>query len=173
MGILGDIEGGAEAFVDGITGHSSTPHYAPVPTVDGAPPGPVEPHRWTAPDVGGSGQVTVHRDVLRKVASNMHSAVSDLDLAVANVKNTASSLGFSGWPTGEAFGGNVRNICTGFGQVGAHTSDTQSNAAKNLTDTASTYDEKEASITQSVNSGPMSTLNASSGSVSATSGNWS
>lgn len=171
MGILGDIEDFGKAFVDGVTGDSSQPKFAPVPTVNGGPPGTVEPTRATMPDASGGGQITVHRDVLRKVASALHSDVAELDAAVQRVQNAASSLGsLSGWSTGAAFGGNVQNACTGFGQVGAHTSNTQSNAAKTLTDSASHYDDAESQNTQGINSGPGATLSASTGSVSSASG---
>jgi hypothetical protein len=171
MGILGDIEDFGKAFVDGVTGTSAQPKFAPVPAVNGGPPGPVEPARWTAPDASGSGQITVHRDVLRKVASGIHSDVAELDAAVKKVQDAGNRLGsFSGWPTGSAFGGNVMNACDGFGQVGAHTSDTQTNAAKNLTDTASSYDEAESDSTHTIKSSPGSTIEASSSSVSKASG---
>jgi hypothetical protein len=171
MGILGDIESFGGAFVDGVTGQSPQPQFAPAPTVNGGPPGPVEATKWSAPDASGSGQITVHRDVLRNIAGSMHSDVAELDAAVTRVQNAGSSLGsFSGWSTGSAFGGNVMSACTGFGQVGANTSDTQSKAAKNLTDSASSYDDAESTNYQAINSGPAATLNASGGSVNAAGG---
>ena len=103
----------------------------------------------------------MHRDVLRNIAGSMHSDVAELDAAITRVQNAGSSLGsFSGWSTGSAFGGNVMSACTGFGQVGANTSDTQSKAAKNLTDSASSYDDAESTNYQAINSGPAATLNA-------------
>lgn len=171
MGILGDFESLGSAFVDGITGGSGQPAYAPVPSVSSGPPGPVEPAVWNnPPDASGSGQITVHRDVLRSVATRMHADVAELDSAVQQVRSAGSSLGsFSGWSTGNAFGGNVQSACTGFGQVGASTSDAQSSAAKNLTDSASGYDEAESNSRQAVG-GVSSTLGSSAGSVSSASG---
>ena len=171
MGIIGDLENLGSAFVDGITGQSGQPQFAPVPSVSGGPPGPVEPATWNnPPDASGSGQITVHRDVLRSVAGRLHADVAELDAAVQRVRTAGSSLGsLSGWSTGSAFGGNVQNACTGFGQVGAHTSNTQSHAAKNLTDSASGYDEAETTNRQAI-SGVNSTLGSSAGSVSSASG---
>lgn len=171
MGILGDLEDMGKAFVDGVTGQSSQPQYAPVPTANGAPPGPVEAATWTAPDASGDGQITVHRDVLRKISGSMHNDVADLDTAAKKVQDAGNRLStFSGWSTGAAFGGNVMGACNGFGQVGAAVSDTQTTAAKHLGDSASTYDEAESSTTQKIQSGPGATLNASGGSVQAANG---
>lgn len=171
MGIIGDFESLGSAFVDGITGDSGQPQYAPSPAVGSAPPGPVEPAQTPPmPDASGSGQITVHRDVLRSVATRMHADVAELDAAVQQVRAAGSSLGsFSGWSTGSAFGGNVLSACSGFGQVGASTSDTQSTAAKNLTDSASGYDEAESKSRQAVG-GVNSTLDSSASSVSSASG---
>jgi hypothetical protein len=171
MGILGDLEDFGNALVDGITGDSPNPQFAAVPTVNGGPPGPVDAARWNAPDASGSGQITVHRDVLRKVATGIHSDVAELDAAIKQVQDAGSRLGsFSGWPTGSALGGNIMNACTGFGQVGAHTSDTQSNAAKTLTDSASSYDDAESTSTQAIKSSPGSMIDASRSSVNKASG---
>lgn len=170
MGILGDLEDFGKAFVDGVTGASPQSHFAPVPTVNGGPPGQVEPNTWTAPDASGSGHITVHRDVLRSIAHGMHSDVAELDAAVQRVQSASGALGsLSGWSTGTAFGGNVSNACTGFGQVGAHTTHTQTTAAKNLTDSASSYDEAETTSRQAI-SGVHSHIDASGGSVSSASG---
>lgn len=171
MGILGDLENFGEAFVDGVTGSSPQPQFAPVPSVNGAPPGPVEANTWNAPDASGSGHITVHRDVLRSIAHGIHSDVAELDSAVQRVQNAGNALSsFSGWSTGTAFGGNVTNACTGFGQVGAHTTNTQTTAAKNLTDSASSYDEAETTSRQAI-SGVHSHIDASGSSVSSASGN--
>jgi hypothetical protein len=172
MGILGDVEDFGGALIDGVTGHSSQPKFAAVPAAGGPPPKPVEPVTAAMPDASGSGgHITVHRDVLRKIASDLHSDVAELDAAVEAVKLAGASLGSTpGFPTGSAFYGNVQNAATGFGHVGAYTSDTQTNAAKTLTDSASSYDEAESQNTQQINSGPNSTLNASASSVSSASG---
>ena len=149
MGILGDLEDFGKALADGVTGESPQPRFAPVPAAGGGPPGPVEPAHAAMPEASGSGQITVHRDVLRKVASALHSDVADLDAAIQRVQHAGSALAsLSGWPTGSAFGGNVQNACAGFGKVGAHTSNAQSNAAKTLSDNASHYDDTESKNTR-------------------------
>ncbi|MBO0804639.1 MAG: hypothetical protein J2P25_16385 [Nocardiopsaceae bacterium] len=153
MGILGDLENFGSSLVDGITGHSpQQPQDAPVPAVNTDPPGPVQAAQTPAmPDVSGGGQLMVHRDTLRQVASAMNHDVAELDAAVRQVQASGSCLGSFGWSTGSAFAGNVQNACTGFGQVGAFTSDTQTGASKNLTDNASHYDDAESANTQSAN----------------------
>ncbi|MCL2584975.1 MAG: type VII secretion target [Streptosporangiales bacterium] len=148
MGIIGDIENPGQASA----GQSGQPEFAPAPSVNGGPAGPAEAAAWqTPPDASGSGQLTVHRDVLRSIASRMHSDVADLDAAVQRVRNAGASLGsFTGWTTGNAFGGNVASACAGFGQIGTHASDTHHEAAKSLTDTASSYDDTEAANSQAI-----------------------
>lgn len=151
MGIIGDAEepGPASGGGDSPSGH---PQFAPVPSVNEGPAAPAEAATWqTPPDASGSGQLTVHRDVLRSVASRMHSDVADLDAAVRRVRNAGVSLGsFSGWTTGSAFSGNVASACAGFGRVGAHASDTHHEAAKSLTDTAASYDDTESANRQAI-----------------------
>jgi hypothetical protein len=139
--------------------------------VTAGPAGRTEPAAWTStPDTGGSGQFSVSRDVLRSVAGRMRADVADLDAAVQRIRGAGSSLGsLSGWSTGNAFGGNVTNSCTGFGQLGAHTSDTQNSAAKALIDAAATYDDAESANSQAVK-GIHSALNSSAGSVPTASG---
>lgn len=146
---------------------SAPPQFAPVPEAGGPPPGPVQRASWTAPSASGGGQITVDRSVLRSVAQGMHSDVADLDDAATRVQNAGSALGsFSGWSTGSAFGGNMSSACVGFSQVGTHTSDTLNGAAKNLTDSAATYDDTEAQNTQSIRRSAGSTISASGSSVS-------
>lgn len=171
MSILGDAEEFGGALVDGVTGHSSQPQFAAVPSAGSPPPPPVEPETASMPDASGSGHISVHRDVLRKIASALHSDVAELDAAIEAVKVAGSAIGSaSGFPAGTAFFGNVQNACTGFGHVGAYASDTQTNAAKTLTDSASAYDDAEAQNTHGINSGPDSMVSASAGSVSSASG---
>jgi hypothetical protein len=161
MSILGDFFG---AFADGVTG-SSPQEAAPVPQVSGGPPRPVAPVTWTAPDASGTGQVTVHRDVLDSVSHGMRSDVAELDAAVRAMGAASDGLSsLSGWQTGSAFGGNVVHACRGFATAGTQTGDTQSSAAKTLADSASTYDEAETASRQAVN-GVRSQLDAAGGSV--------
>lgn len=166
MSGLGDFFG---ALVDGITG-SSPPEAAPAPRVSGGPPGPVTAATWNAPDASGDGQFTVHRDVLNSVAHGMHSDVAELDAAVKRVQAASSGLGsLSGWSTGTAFGGNATSACHGFATVGTHAANTQTTAAKGLTDTAATYEEAETANRQAIG-GVGSQLDASGGSVYAAGG---
>lgn len=151
MGIIGDAEEPGPAAGHGGSS-SGEPRFTPAPSVSEGPAAQAEAATWPAPpDASGSGQLTVHRDVLRSVANRMHSDVAELDAAVQRVRNAGVSLGsFSGWPTGTAFGANVASACTGFAQIGVHASDTHHEAAKSLTDTASVYDDTEAANSQAI-----------------------
>lgn len=172
MGILGDVEELGGAFVDGVTGKSpKQPQYAPVPKPGNPPPPPVQPVTTTMPDASGSGQLSVNRAALRKVAAALHSDVADLDAAVAKVKSIGAGLGTGpNFPTGTAFFGNVQNICSGFGAVGENSTNTQTSAAKTLTSNAAAYDDTESSNAQSATTGIGATASASASSVNQASG---
>lgn len=172
MGILGDVEELGGAFVDGVTGKSpSQPQYAPVPAAGEPPPGPVHPVTASMPDASGGGQFTVNRGALRKVAAALHNDVAELDAAIAQVKTAGSALGSGpAFATGTAFFSNVQNACNGFGEVGANTSDTQTTAAKTLTDNASSYEDTDSQNASNVSSSIGGTASASSSSVSQTIG---
>ena len=166
MSIFGDF---VDALADGVTGWSP-PTAAPAPTVSSGPPGPVRPTAWTAPDASGDGQFTVHRDVLTTVSHGMHSDVAELDTAISAVRAASGGLSsLSGWSTGTAFGINATNACHGFASTGTQATDTQTSAAKNLADTASSYEEAETANRQSINV-VGSQLDGAGGSVSAAGG---
>lgn len=166
MSVFGDF---FDAFVDGVTG-SSPQEAAAVPQVSKGPPGAVEPVTWKAPSANGAGQFSVHRDALESVSHGMRSDVSELDTAVSAVSKASGGLGsLSSWPTGKAFGINAANACHAFATTGTQAGDTQSDAAKNLADSASSYDEAESTNRQAVG-GVGSQLDAASGSVHAAGG---
>jgi hypothetical protein len=177
MSIIGDIaapfKDAGEAAWDAMTGRSPapTPAPAPVPTVSEGPPRPRPVSSWTAPDASGSGQISVHRDVLRSVARNMQSDLHDLDTAVTAVRAASGSAGsIRGWATGNAFSGNASNACHAIAQAGTQTGNMQQATSKNLTDSASTYDAAESDSRQAIISGVGTQLNAAGGSVAAASG---
>ena len=165
MGIIGDLENHGSAVTGGRTAESGQPQHAPAPSAAGAAA------TWNnPPDAGGGGQITVHRDVLRSIGDRMRGDVAELDAAVQRVRNAGSSLGsLSGWSTGNAFGGNVLSSCTGFGQLGAHASDTHNNAAKALMDAAATYEDAETASSQAAKR-VLHALGATAGSLSAAHG---
>jgi hypothetical protein len=152
MSFFGDILTAGDAAIDAITGSSPSPATsAPVPAVPGGPPsaGPVPP--WTAPDASGSGQISVHRDVLRSVAKSMQSDLKDMDEVVAAAQGASGSAGsISGWSTGSAFSGNASNTCHAIAKAGTHAGNAQQAASKNLTDCASTYDAAESDNQQAI-----------------------
>jgi hypothetical protein len=130
----------------------------------------VQPATWTAPDASGDGQFTVHRDVLTSVSHGMRSDVAELDAAISDVQAASSGLSsLSGWSTGTAFGINATNACHGFTTTGTQATDMQTSAAKNLADTASSYEEAETANRQAVN-GVGSQLDGAGGSVYAAGG---
>ena len=94
---------------------------------------------WRAPDVGGSGQLTVDRSVLRNVAAQMNADLRVLDAALAGCKAPGTAAGpSSGWSTGNAFSGNADNAYTGMVQAGSAAGDTHSSTSKKLVDNAAT-----------------------------------
>lgn len=157
MGLFGDIltplKDAGEAAFDAVTGSSPSPAApaAPVPTVHGRPPSARPVSSWTAPDASGSGQISVHRDVLRSVARSMQSDVKDMDTAVAAARTASGDAGsIRGWSTGSAFSGNASNACHAIAQAGAHVGNAQQAASKNVADCASTYDAAESDNQQAI-----------------------
>jgi hypothetical protein len=151
--ILTPLKDAGEATYDAVTGSSpsSAATSAPVPTVDGGPPKAKAVLSWTAPDASGSGQISVHRDVLRSVAKSMQSDLKDMDTAVASAQTAGGDAGsIRGWSTGSAFSGNASNACHAITQVGAHVGNAQQTASKNVADCASTYDAAESDNQQAI-----------------------
>jgi hypothetical protein len=151
--ILTPLKDAGEAAFDAVTGSSpsSASTSAPVPTVPGGPPKARAVSSWSAPDASGSGQISVHRDVLRSVAKSMQSDLKDMDTAVAAARTAGGDAGsIRGWSTGTAFSGNASNACHAIAQVGAHVGNAQQTASKNVADCASTYDAAESDNQQAI-----------------------
>lgn len=158
-----------DATINAVTGQSP-PQSASTPQFSAPPSAPSAAAPWTAPDASGNGELSVHRDTLRSVASNLQAYLPELDSLVSQVQAAASGFGsLQTWPTGSSFSANAMNACQAVAQAGTQTGDTQNSTAKNLTDTASVYDAAESANTQSV-SNVGNQLNAYGGSVSAASG---
>ncbi len=123
----------------------------PVPRVSGRPQTVSGAPRWTAPQPGGGGRITVARDVLRGVAGRMRSELATLDSAVSRVRAAGAGVGsLSGWPTGDAFSGNAVNAHDGCLGASEQVADGHQAVAGNLSDSAATYDAAESDSTQAV-----------------------
>jgi hypothetical protein len=163
MSFFGDIVTAGDAAINAMTGSSSTQTSAPVPTVPGGPPKAKPVSYWTAPDASGSGQFSVHRDVLRSVARSMQPGLKDIDTAVGAMQGIVGSAGsIRGWSTGNAFSGNASNAFHAIAQAGTHAGNAQQAASKNLIDSASTYDAAESDSQRAI-SGVGTQPNATSG----------
>ena len=123
----------------------------PVPQVTGKPAAVTAAPPWTAPQPAGGGQVTVSRDVLRSVAAAMRSELATLDSAVSRVRRAGAGVSsLRGWPTADAFSGNVANAHNGCLNASVQAGDGHQAAAANLSDSAATYDVAESDSTQAV-----------------------
>lgn len=117
----------------------------PAPSVRSRPARIAASPAWSAPQVRGSGQVTVHRDVLRGVAASMRSDLRDLDRAVGRLsaaRRATSSI--RGWHTAVAFSGNAANAYHGVMQASQQTGNAHQDASSRVADSAATYDQVEA-----------------------------
>jgi hypothetical protein len=123
----------------------------PVPQVTGKPAAVTAAPPWTAPQPAGAGQVTVSRDVLRSVAAAMRSELATLDSAVSQVRRAGIGVSsLQGWPTADAFSGNVANAHSGCLNASVQAGDGHQAVAANLSDSAATYDGAESDSTQAV-----------------------
>jgi len=123
----------------------------PVPQVTGKPAVVTVAPAWTAPQPAGGGQVTVRRDVLRSVAAAMRSELATLDSAVSQVRRAGAGVSsLQGWPTADAFSGNVANAHSGCLNASVQAGDGHQAAAANLSDSAATYEGAESDSTQAV-----------------------
>jgi hypothetical protein len=123
----------------------------PVPQVTGKPAAVTAAPAWTAPQPAGGGQVTVSRDVLRSVAAAMRSELATLDSAVSQVRRAGAGVSsLQGWPTADAFRGNVANAHSGCLNASVQAGDGHQAAAANLSDSAATYEGAESDSTQAV-----------------------
>ena len=106
----------------------------------------------TSPDQTSTDQtLAVHRDVLRSVAGRLRTGLTALDAAVTRVQAAGpgvSSLG--GWPTGDAFSGNLARAHQGCLAAARQVADAHQAAAANLSDSAATYDAAESDSTRAV-----------------------
>ncbi len=94
--------------------------------------------------------LAVHRDVLRSVA-RLRSGLTTLDAAVTRVQATGpGAASLTGWPTGEAFSGNVAAAHQGCLAAARQLADAHQAAAANLADAAATYDAAESDSTRAV-----------------------
>ena len=123
----------------------------PVPQVTGKPAVVTVAPAWTAPQPPAGGQVTVRRDVLRSVAAAMRSELATLDSAVSQVRRAGAGVSsLQGWPTADAFSGNVANAHSGCLNASVQAGDGHQAAAANLSDSAATYEGAESDSTQAV-----------------------
>ena len=163
------VVGDAKNAFDEVT---SGAHTAPTPQVNSSPPASAQAQVWTAPAVGGNGQITVHRDALVDASDVVRKHLPELDAAINRVNSHSSAFdSLMTWQTGSAFAGNLIAAVEGFATTSQQTSDAHASTAQNLSDTAATYEAAETSNTQAarnVNSQP-----SSGGSSPAASGNWS
>lgn len=179
------VVGDAKNAFDEVT---SGAHTAPTPQVNSSPPETVQPQVWTAPAVGGSGHITVHRDALVDASDIVRKHLPELDAAINRVNSHSNAFdSLMTWATGSSFGGNLISAVEGFATTSQQTSDAHSAVAQNLSDTAATYEDAESTNTQaarnvgsqptpsggSPSGGSPSGGSASGGSSSAASGNWS
>jgi uncharacterized protein YukE len=138
---------GSEGPGDGLDGSS-----APVPWVGSRPLRIPAGQAWTSPDASGHGQVTVHRDVLRVVATGMRSDLEDLEGAVRRLDGIRHGEGISltgspslvaDWPTAIAFNGNASAAFTGVMQASQQTGIAHQDTSRKLAVSAVTYDQSE------------------------------
>jgi hypothetical protein len=105
--------------------------------------------------------------VLRAVAAAMRSGLQDLDKAVSRLQPAGATASLiRGSPTAKAFSGNAANASVLVMRAGDLTGNAHQAAAKNLTDSAATYDGAESDCQRAVGS-VSAQLNALSGTVAA------
>ncbi|MCL2586203.1 MAG: type VII secretion target [Streptosporangiales bacterium] len=122
---------------------------APTPTIGSSPPPAAQPNQWTAPSVDSSGHIKVHHGALTSAADVIKSYVSELESAINEVNGHIGSFdSLAGWATGASFCGNLTSAVTAFAQAGGDTSQAHADAAKNLSDSSSTYDSTESANAQ-------------------------
>lgn len=124
-------------------------HTAANPTVHTRPPGPGDVHKpqWTAEIRQAKGHLKVNHHVLHEVAAAIAADMKDLDEAVGRLRAASQRLGsLPLWSTGKQFSENLAAARDGFVTATGQASDAHGMAAKNLVDTASTYEGVEAEI---------------------------
>lgn len=163
MGLFGD----AKEFLTGA-------NCAPTPQVSSQPQGPVSPQAWQAPDVSGSGQVTVHRDHLTSAADVLKAHLPEIREAVSEIQQQYGSFDcLAKWPQGQQMCQNLMQMVDGFAQVTQQTHDAHADTASKLMASAGAYEDAETSNAQAANSvGANGSSGAASGGSQAASGNW-
>jgi uncharacterized protein YukE len=125
---------------------------APVPSVDSRPGTVAGARAWTAPDAGGHGQVSVHRDVLRGVAAGMRSDLQDLEGSVRWLDSVRRGEGISitgnaglvaGWPTAAGFNGNASAALAGIVRASQQSGTAHQGTSSRLVTSAAAYDQSE------------------------------
>lgn len=154
MSILDDIlntsKDIASATGNAITG-TSPQSASSTPTISSSPAQPQSAPGWTAPDAGGNGQFSVHRDTLSTVAKRIQSDLAALDSKVKEVQSASNDFGsLEGWPTGASFAANAAIASRSIAQAGTQAGDAQNTAAKHLNDSAASYEAAEHFNTQNV-----------------------
>jgi uncharacterized protein YukE len=142
--LIGSVPG----LADVLDGASA----APVPSVGSRPARIAGPRAWSAPNASAHGQVAVHRDVLRGVATGMRSDLKDLDGAVSRLAGArhgsgvaiAGSAGLiAGWPTAVAFNGNASAALTGVMAASQQSGTAHEDTSSKLATSAAAYDQSE------------------------------
>jgi hypothetical protein len=101
--------------------------------------------------VSAESSLAVHRDVLRSVADRLRAGLTTLDAAVTRVQATGPGVSsLRGWPTGDAFIGNMTNAYEGTLAAARAVADAHQAAAANLSDSAATYDAAESDSMRAV-----------------------
>ena len=152
MSPLGDVVQGLIGSVPGLADVLDGTSAAPAPSVGSRPARIAGPRGWSAPDASGHGQVSVHRDVLRGVATGMRSDLKDLDGAVsrlagarhgAGVAITGSAGLIAGWPTATAFNGNASAAFAGVMAASQQSGTAHEDTSSKLATSAAAYDQSE------------------------------
>ena len=152
MSPFGDVVPGLIGSVPGLADVLDGASAAPVPSVSSRPARIAGPRSWSAPNASGHGQVAVHRDVLRGVATGMRSDLRDLDGAVSRLAGArhgsgvaiAGSAGLiAGWPTAVAFNGNASAALTGVMAASQQSGTAHEDTSSKLAASAAAYDQSE------------------------------
>jgi hypothetical protein len=156
VNIIGDVLGTAEQAVadpaEALAGAlDGSAWSAPVPSVRSRPTVIAAARAWSAPEAGGGGQVTVHRDVLRGVSVGMRSDLRDLDGAVSGLGAAGHGVSsIAGWQTAVAFSGNAANAYDSVLRASQQAGNAHQATSRRLGDSAATYDQAEADSRQAI-----------------------
>ena len=152
MSPFGDVVQGLIGSVPGLADVLDGASAAPAPSVGSRPARIAGPRAWSAPNAHGHGQVAVHRDVLRGVATGMRSDLKDLDGAVSRLAGARHGSGVAiagsaglieGWPTAVAFNGNATAALTGVMAASQQSGTAHEDTSSKLATSAAAYDQSE------------------------------